>query len=121
MGKIHAHLPLSSKMNVHTPSKSTCAAFLITLGKSSGVERKTRAPRGHLETSCVSPRDFPGLAPDCQSDTEQEHRRRAIKDVNTKLAYEMTDWLTVYPRNTLLISFLKALEQIAHRNLASDL
>lgn len=73
----------------------------MTLGKWSDVGRKSRAVQGHLETSCVSPRDFPGLAPGCQADTEQEHTEQDVKDGDAELAHEMSPGLTVRPGNAL--------------------
>lgn len=76
--------------------------------------------QGHLETSCVSPRDFSRLGSRLPVRHRAGAQEKDIKDVNTKLDYEMMDWLTVYPGNMLVLSQLKALEPKVPVNLYSN-
>lgn len=67
-------------------------------------EGKTELCMGPPETFCVSLRDFPGLAPNCQSRRRAGAPEEDVRDVNTKLACGMTYWPTVYPRNKIFLS-----------------
>lgn len=86
-------------MHTHT-KQSTCVAFLITLGNSSDVGRQNRAAHGPPGDILCLTEGFSRLG----SKLPVRHRAGApekdVRDVNTKLACGMSDWLTVYPRNT---------------------
>lgn len=72
------HCPLSPQRlnDEHRHAKqSTCAASLITLGKSSDVERKTRAARGPPGDFLCFTEGFSRLGSRPVSDTEQELER----------------------------------------------